>query len=214
MAIDPRYAQKTGLDTAHRSPLYVHVPVPCNPCSRHEQRHQTDPPNNSHPIPPPISSSSSLRPVVLRDRGGPRRATLHHDPRSRTARPARVPAGTAPAAAAALATRAGEPSLRTSTARCCRRCAAAVGHGDRDAVAVDRERRGGDGAGRQAAVPADLAAAAVVVGAALVVARWALRGRDGDGGGGGRCGGGDGGGGWTDGDGGGAGGLGCGRGRR
>lgn len=157
-------------------------------CSGHEQCHQTNNAPNSHPAPFIYYSS---RTVILRDLGGPRRATLHDDAGSRTARPASIAARTAPASSL-IPARAREPSLRASSGcRCC--CVRSAGHGHRDAVTVHRNRRGGDGAGRQAAVATDLAAAAVVVGAALVVACRALRRCDCDGGGGGRCGGGDGG---------------------
>ena len=149
-------------------------PLMHRPTSRHEQSHQTNE-TKSHAT-PHIRSSCT---IVLRHRGSPSRATLHHDPRSRTARPTSIPARTAPAP---LPTGAGEPSLRTSTGSCSRSIGDAR-HRHRDAVAVHGNCRRGHGAGRQTAVSAHLAAAAVVVGAALEVARRTLRGCHCDGGG-------------------------------
>ena len=149
-------------------------PAMYSPTSRHEQSHQTNEPKSHAKI--HICSPST---IVLRHRGSSSRATLHNDPRSRTARPTSVPARTAPTP---LPTGAGEPSLRTSTGSCSR-SAGDAGHRHRDAIAVHGNCRGGHGAGCQAAVPAHLATAAVVVGAALEVTCWTLRGCHCDGGG-------------------------------
>ena len=148
------------------------------PNSRHEQSRQTDEPKSHAKF--HICSSCA---IVLRHRGSPSRATLHHDPRSRTARPTSIPARTAPTP---FPTGTGEPSLRTSTGSCSH-CIRDAGHRHRDAVAVHGSRRRGHGAGCQAAVSAHLAAAAVVVGAALEVARRTLRGGHCDSGGCRRC---------------------------
>ena len=149
-------------------------PIMYRPTSRQEQSHQTNEPKSQTKF--HVCSSGT---IVLSHRGSPSRATLHHDPRSRTARPTSVPTRTAPTP---LPTGAGEPPLRTSTGSCSRSVGDA-GHRHRDAIAVHGNCRGGHGAGRQAAVSAHLAAAAVVVGAALEVTRRTLRGCHCDGGG-------------------------------